>query len=65
MKSTKCPYYPSCSAYGLEAVERYGAFKGGMMAAWRICRCNPLSKGGYDPVPDDNINKKILKRSSV
>ncbi|MBO4846221.1 MAG: membrane protein insertion efficiency factor YidD [Lachnospiraceae bacterium] len=65
MKSTKCPYYPSCSAYGLEAVERYGAFKGGMMAAWRICRCNPLSKGGYDPVPDDNKNKKILKRSNV
>ena len=65
MKSTKCPYYPSCSAYGLEAVERYGSFKGGMMAAWRICRCNPLSKGGYDPVPDDNKNKKILKRSNV
>ena len=65
MKSTKCPYYPSCSAYGLEAVEKYGAVKGGMMAAWRICRCNPLSKGGYDPVPDDNKNKKILKRSNV
>ena len=65
MKSTKCPYYPSCSAYGLEAIERYGAIKGGMMAAWRICRCNPLSKGGYDPVPDDNSNKKILKRSNV
>ena len=65
MKSTKCPYYPSCSAYGLEAIGRYGAIKGGMMAAWRICRCNPLSKGGYDPVPDDNSNKKILKRSNV
>lgn len=65
MKSTKCPYYPSCSVYGLEAIERYGAFKGGMMAAWRICRCNPLSKGGYDPVPDDKSNRKILKRSNV
>ena len=38
MKSTKCPYYPTCSQYGLEAVEKYGAFKGGMLAAWRILR---------------------------
>ncbi len=51
LKSTKCPYYPSCSCYGLEAVEKYGAVKGSMMAAWRIVRCNPFSKGGYDPVP--------------
>jgi len=51
MKSTKCPYYPSCSQYGLEAVEKYGAFKGGFLALWRILRCNPFSKGGYDPVP--------------
>ena len=51
MISTKCPYYPSCSQYGLEAVEKYGALKGGLLAAWRILRCNPFSKGGYDPVP--------------
>ena len=51
MKSTKCPYIPSCSQYGLEAVEKYGAFKGGLLAVWRILRCNPFSKGGYDPVP--------------
>ena len=51
MKSTKCPYIPTCSEYGLEAVEKYGAVKGGAMAAWRILRCNPLSSGGYDPVP--------------
>ncbi|MCI8533100.1 MAG: membrane protein insertion efficiency factor YidD [Lachnospiraceae bacterium] len=51
LKNTKCPYYPSCSAYGLEAVEKYGAIKGGLLAAWRIVRCNPFSKGGYDPVP--------------
>ena len=50
-KSTKCPYIPSCSQYGLEAIEKYGAFKGGFMALWRIIRCNPFSKGGYDPVP--------------
>ena len=51
MKSTKCPYFLSCSQYGLEAVEKYGAVKGGAMAAWRVMRCNPFSKGGYDPVP--------------
>lgn len=51
VKRTKCPYSPSCSQYGLEAVEKYGALKGGLLAAWRILRCNPFSKGGYDPVP--------------
>ena len=51
MKSTKCPYIPSCSEYGMEAIEKYGALKGGAPALWRIIRCNPFSKGGYDPVP--------------
>ena len=51
MKTTKCPYCPTCSLYGLEAVEKYGALKGGALALWRILRCNPFSKGGYDPVP--------------
>ena len=51
MKSTKCPYFPSCSDYGLEVVSKYGAVKGGFLALWRIIRCNPFSKGGYDPVP--------------
>jgi len=51
LKSTKCPYFPTCSQYGLEAVEKYGTFKGGLLAIWRILRCNPFSKGGYDPVP--------------
>jgi putative membrane protein insertion efficiency factor len=50
-KWTKCPYIPTCSAYGLEAVQKYGALKGGLLAAWRILRCNPFSHGGYDPVP--------------
>ena len=51
LKSTKCPYYPTCSEYGLQAIEKYGAIKGGFLALWRIIRCNPFSKGGYDPVP--------------
>lgn len=53
LKSTKCPYFPTCSTYGLEAVQKYGAIKGGFLTFWRILRCNPFSKGGYDPVPDD------------
>ena len=46
-----CRFTPTCSQYALEAIEKYGAIKGGLMALWRIIRCNPLSKGGYDPVP--------------
>ena len=48
----KCKYYPTCSQYTYEAIERFGAFKGGFMGLWRILRCNPWSKGGYDPVPE-------------
>lgn len=46
-----CKYYPTCSQYAIEAIEKYGALKGGALALYRILRCNPFSKGGYDPVP--------------
>ena len=46
-----CRFIPTCSQYALEAVEKYGAVKGGFLALRRILRCNPSSKGGYDPVP--------------
>ncbi len=46
-----CKYIPTCSEYGIQAIEKYGAFKGGLLTIWRILRCNPFSKGGYDPVP--------------
>lgn len=50
-KAPTCKYIPTCSEYGIEAIEKYGAFKGGLLTIWRILRCNPFSKGGYDPVP--------------
>lgn len=46
-----CKFTPTCSEYGIQAIEKYGAFKGGLLTLWRILRCNPFSKGGYDPVP--------------
>ena len=46
-----CRYTPTCSQDALEAIEKYGALKGGWMAFRRILRCNPFHKGGYDPVP--------------
>ncbi len=46
-----CSFYPSCSAYGLEAVTVHGALKGSALTGWRILRCNPLTGGGVDPVP--------------
>ncbi|MFI3325101.1 MAG: membrane protein insertion efficiency factor YidD [Clostridia bacterium] len=46
-----CRFSPTCSDYGLQAIEEHGAFKGGMLTLWRVLRCNPFCKAGYDPVP--------------
>ena len=45
-----CRYSPTCSEYAIDAVEKYGVFKGGVIAIWRVMRCNPWSKGGWDPL---------------
>ncbi|MFA5131578.1 MAG: membrane protein insertion efficiency factor YidD [Patescibacteria group bacterium] len=45
-----CRFYPSCSEYGAQAITKHGVIKGGLMASWRVLRCNPWNKGGNDPV---------------
>ncbi len=45
----RCRYYPSCSAYAVGSIERYGILRGLVLAVWRVLRCNPWSHGGYDP----------------
>ena len=52
-RKPSCRYIPTCSSYAVTAIERYGAWKGGGMALRRLLRCNPFSRGGYDPVPED------------
>ena len=49
-KNIRCKYYPTCSEYTKQAIEKYGAFKGIILGGIRILKCNPLSKGGYDPL---------------
>lgn len=51
MLPPSCRFHPTCSEYGYEAINKHGVIKGGALAVWRILRCNPFCKGGYDPVP--------------
>ena len=57
-KQPCCRFYPSCSQYALDALNKYGAIKGSFLTIYRILRCNPFCQGGYDPVLDEQQNKK-------
>ena len=48
----RCRYEPTCSSYATEAIARFGAARGTVLASWRLLRCNPFSHGGFDPVPE-------------
>jgi putative membrane protein insertion efficiency factor len=56
LKPPTCRFYPTCSHYGLEAVQRFGAFKGGYLTIKRILKCHPFHPGGFDPVPEKKKN---------
>jgi uncharacterized protein len=55
MVGQRCKYYPSCSEYAVQAVQRFGILRGLVLAAWRLVRCNPWSHGGFDPVEDQRL----------
>lgn len=59
----RCRFYPSCSSYAMEAIEKHGILKGTWLSMRRIGRCHPLNPGGLDPVPDNELaNNKIMVR---
>jgi hypothetical protein len=53
----RCKYYPSCSEYAVQAIGRFGILRGLILAAWRLMRCNPFSRGGFDPVESQRLFK--------
>ena len=55
MLGQRCRYYPSCSEYAVEAIRRFGILRGAVLAGWRLLRCNPWSRGGFDPVEDQSL----------
>jgi putative membrane protein insertion efficiency factor len=54
----RCKYHPTCSAYAVDAVREFGVLRGLVLAGWRLLRCNPLSRGGYDPVEAQTLFKR-------
>jgi uncharacterized protein len=55
MLGQHCKYYPSCSEYAVQAIRRFGILRGLVLAGWRLLRCNPWSRGGYDPVEEQRL----------
>jgi hypothetical protein len=54
----RCRYYPSCSEYAAQAIQRFGILRGLVLAGWRLLRCNPWSHGGFDPVDDQRLFRR-------
>jgi len=54
-----CRFSPTCSEYAIDAIEEHGLIRGSLLASWRIARCNPWSRGGFDPVPSAHGHRRI------
>ncbi len=65
MTGDRCKYYPSCSEYAAQAINRYGILRGLVLAGWRLLRCNPWSRGGFDPVEEQRLFKPRAAAPSV
>ena len=65
LKPPCCRFTPTCSAYAIEAFRKRGFFVGFALSLWRILRCNPFSKGGYDPVPEKRSKRKQSDHSKI
>ncbi len=63
-RPARCKYFPSCSNYALQAYKKFNFFYASLLTFWRILRCNPFSKGGYDPVPLSRKEKQALKNTN-
>jgi putative membrane protein insertion efficiency factor len=61
----RCKYYPTCSAYAIDAVREFGVLRGLMLAGWRLLRCNPFSHGGYDPVENQTLFKRHRREAAA
>ena len=55
LTGSRCKYYPSCSEYAVQAINKFGILRGLVLAGWRLLRCNPWSHGGFDPVEDQRL----------
>jgi uncharacterized protein len=60
MLGPRCRYYPSCSDYAVQSIQRFGILRGLVLAGWRLLRCNPWSRGGFDPVEAQRVFKPRL-----